>query len=82
MKHCQSGKETYFDAIRRTPSAMVTVVTATRPSGMTETAKLNVASASGRFDKQIYVFILPQPHIQHVFYILLPSQSNSYHQQA
>jgi hypothetical protein len=30
----------YFDAMRRTPNAMVTVVTATKPSGITDTAKL------------------------------------------
>lgn len=31
---------TYFAAIRLTPNAIVTVVTATKPSGITDTAKL------------------------------------------
>ena len=31
---------TYLKAIRRTPNAIVTVVTATSPSGITDTAKL------------------------------------------
>lgn len=39
-------QSTYAAAMRRTPSAMVTVVTATRPSGITDTAKLNVGNKS------------------------------------
>lgn len=60
---------------------MVTVVTATKPSGITETAKLDTTLACGSLYKPRCVHILPQPYIQHVFDVLFPRQSNSHHQQ-
>lgn len=85
MQYSFISNTTYDAAIRLTPSAIVTVVTATRPSGMTDTAKLCIQSylksisSSRNGPYSLYALItIPQSYVHHSLSLLFPGDTDNH----